>query len=361
MRNGEGFPEEDPINGLVPFDEPGQGQDASMFDQLVNSAGSLEGAFSQRDTWHAIRFQNIRNNPLWNATFQYGDGSSQTGAQATSWTPDPIRRPGVVDSATRRIRLLDLLTIIPNSQTSYQFMQEVGFVNAAARAAEGTALAESTLQVIEQNLKMERVGHHIPISENIWRNEDQARFYVERRMPYMGRVALENYAIDMLINGATATANAAAPNEVTVTGTVAAPTNLLNHVASMLRLIEENGETEADAVALAPRQWWNMVTSQDEEGRYHIPNPFLMPTPMIWGVPVVTSTKFDNTANGFSGLAGDFAMFAELAMDPREFQVTVGTVNAQYIEDQLTLKARVYAAMANLRPKAFSRLKQPGT
>lgn len=339
-------------------------------DVVVNQADSTPSIFSQiqmalgGDVGALVGTTNeIRVNPaggtweheILNALFATGN-SPRPGA---SWTGDFVRRDGVALSAVRTPRGLDLIPFVDNPQSAYIFMQENQVVNMATATAEGSKLPESTLRAQEVILKMQRVGHILPVSEQILRNDIQAERYLNVRMPRLATLALEQQAF--LGDGTSAeltgiASQVPAGNVLTQTVTSGAATKPINTVMKAMTAIMATGEANASGMIVHPFLWEDIVLSESASGGYYIGSPFVSPVSQLWGIPVVVSTMMNTAAAGPAALVGDFAMHSELALDPTQMTVQVGMIDDDYAKDQLTLKARVWAAMAVLRASAFARI-----
>lgn len=107
-------------------------------------------------------------------------------------TVAPDRKPGVVSGAFLPMRLEQVLTSLPTSSNAIEYTRENVFTNAAAEAAEGGALAESSITFTLDNVPVQSVGHFIKISRQLASDNAALAAYINTRMRYGVDLRVEN-------------------------------------------------------------------------------------------------------------------------------------------------------------------------
>lgn len=204
------------------------------------------------------------------------------------------RRPGIVEGAFRMFTLEDLLTTLPTSSPSIDYVRENVFTNAAAEVAEGGDKSESSITTALVSKPVATVAHWIKISKQLASDNAMLAAYINTRMVYGVNLRVENQII---------AGNGTAPNmegftragNFTAHGYTAASltgAGLLNNRFDLIgKMIGDciGADYPADAIVLNPADWWTMRLAKDSQGRYLLGDPGSVVAPSLFGVPVVAS------------------------------------------------------------------------
>ncbi len=204
------------------------------------------------------------------------------------------RRPGIVAGAFRMLTLEDLLTSLPTSSSSVDYVRENVFTNAAAETAEGAAKPESSITTTLESKPVATVAHWIKISKQLASDNAMLAAYINTRMVYGVNLRVENQII---------AGNGTAPNmegftksgNFTAHGYTAASLTGLGLLNNRFDLIGKmigdcvGADYPADAIVLSPSDWWTMRLAKDSQGRYILGDPGSTVAPALFGVPVVAS------------------------------------------------------------------------
>lgn len=205
------------------------------------------------------------------------------------------RRPGLVENAFREFTIEQLLTSIPTSSNAIDWVRENVFTNAAAEAAEGAQIAESSLTFTTGTMPVQNVAHFIKITRQLAMDNASLAAFINRRMVYGVNFRVES----QLVSG-----NGTAPNiegitkagNFTAHGYTAAslaalglsPTNRLDLIGKMIGDCAL-ADYPADVVIMNTADWWNLRLSKDSQGRYLLGDPASAVAPTLFGRPVVAS------------------------------------------------------------------------
>ena len=281
----------------------------------------------------------------------------------SSFFPEITRDPtGLTRAPTRIPTILDIIPRVPTSQTAYEYMLQTTAPAEAAAVAEGAATAENTIKYTPQQIPTQDIATRIPVTLRMLEDELEARGILEDDLMEAGRRGLESQAMQgnntaPQLNGLLRqiTGNRAA--RLSATG--GALDDVLNEVLNIQTLAEVEGQTMVDYTIVNRIFWQYLIRQESASGSYRLGSPFLMPVPMVWGVPVVPTTMFGMPAvNTYMAIAGNFGMFSRIVVR-RDAQVTSGTVDDDFAKRQINLMLVLRAAMVVRRPQAFATLRAP--
>jgi HK97 family phage major capsid protein len=204
------------------------------------------------------------------------------------------RRPGIVEGAFRMFTLEDLLTSLPTTSTSIDYVRELAFTNAAAETTEGEAKPETSITTQLVSKPVATVAHWIKISKQLASDNAMLAAYINQRMIYGVNLRVENQII---------AGNGTAPNmegftragNFTAHGYTAASltaAGLLNNRFDLIGKMLGDcvvADFPADAIMVNPSDWWTMRLAKDSQGRYILGDPGSTVAPSLFGVPVVAS------------------------------------------------------------------------
>lgn len=205
------------------------------------------------------------------------------------------RRPGIVEGAFRVFTIEDLLTSIPTSANAIDWVQENVFTNAAAEAAEGVQIAQSSITFTPGTMPVSNVAHFIKITRQLAMDNAALAAYINRRMVY---------GVNLRVEGQLVSGNGTAPNlagltkvgNFTAHGYTAAsltalglsPTNRFDLIGKMIGDCAL-ADYPADVVVLNTADWWTLRLTKDGQGRYILGDPGSTVAPILFGLPVVAS------------------------------------------------------------------------
>lgn len=250
--------------------------------------------------------------------------------------------PDITQLAHRKLTLWDLFPKIPISESNnngtikYWDWDEATTVRAAAAVAEGAAFPESTAKWAEYTLTLKKIGDTLPVSEEFM--EDEAMFAGELSMFLETNVAIK---VDTDLANADGTGN----NIKGIVSSVDAYTPVASGItdASIYDLLVKVSESitstggskySPDFVLMNIADINKMKLKKDANNNYIIP-PFVSRDGKQVDTIVVVEC---NAIAANSCVIGD-RRYARVYFKPG-VELSKGEINAQFVEDMTTLKAR---------------------
>ena len=251
------------------------------------------------------------------------------------------RRPGIVEGAFRVFTIEDLLTKIPTSAPSIDWVRENVFTNAAAETAEGVAKPQSSITFTTGTMPVSTVAHWIKITRQLAMDNAALAAYINRRMVYGVNLRVENQLLvgngtAPNINGLLNTGNFTAHGYTAATLTAAGLANNRFDLIGASMGDSALADYPADTVILNTGDWWKMRLAKDSQGRYLLGEPGSAAVPQLFGANVVAS----NAMTAGSVWIGNLAQAATLWIregvvvemsdsDENNFQLNLITIRAE--------------------------------
>jgi len=262
----------------------------------------------------------------------------------------PDRVPGVVDVATRRLTMRDLITAGRTDKNSIQFIQESGFTNSAATVSEtsGATKAQSEIQFDIVTSNVTTIAHWVQATRQILDDVPMLQSYINGRLVYGLKYVEDNQILNgggtgTDLNGIYTQATASTAN----LAVIASPTKL--DVLRVAILQASLANLPATGVVLHPTDWMTIETLKDSTGGYIIGDPTGRLQPRVWGLPVVETQAM--TSGAF--LTGAFEGAAQL-FDRWDARVEISTEDDQNFRKNLvTILAEERLALAVYNTAAF--------
>jgi len=269
--------------------------------------------------------------------------------RTAGWAPESVRIPRVIDYPVRPLVVADYLPLIPTAQATIKYMEETTLTNAAAEKAEGVALAESALALTERSRVVEKVGTYIPVTEEQLEDVPAAEAYLNNRLSYMVRQRLDG----QILNG-----NGETPN---LLGTLNLPTlqeqalgedAIPDAVHKAFTKVRVTAFAEPSVLFMHPNDWQQIRLLRTIDGIYIFGSPQEAGRPIIWGVPVVTTTA---VAEG-TAVCGDYANYSALYLK-RGLVIEMSSGYSDYfVKGKFAVKATMRCAVVHYRPTAFCQI-----
>lgn len=260
---------------------------------------------------------------------------------------EPMRVPGVVGLAERRMTIRDLITPGRTSQSAIQYVRQTGFTNNAAPVSEGTLKPESNITFDLVTRSVATIAHWIPASKQILDDAPMLQSFIDGQLRY-GLAYVEE---DQLLNGDGTGSNLhGIIPQATPYSQAFEPVSQTQIDTIRLALLQaELAEFPATGIVLNPIDWARIELTKDAEGRYIFAQPQNSATPMLWSRPVVSTQAMDQD----DFLAGAFRLGAQL-FDREDANVEVSTEDSDNFRRNLvTIRAEERLVLAVYRPEAF--------
>lgn len=265
---------------------------------------------------------------------------------AAGWAPQSIRTGRVVDFATRPIQIIDMIPANTTQFPSIVYMEETTFTNSAAEVAEGGTYAESALALTEKNSPVRKIGTFLPMTDEQLEDINQARGYINNRLPFMLRQRLDAQCL---------VGDGNAPNlkgflnvagiQTQAKGADPSP----DAIYKAMTKIRVTGRAIPDSVVYHPTNWQDVRLLRTADGIYIWGSPMESGPERIWGLPVIQA---DSITLG-TALVGAFQQFTELATR-RGIDVQISNSHSTFfIEGKQAVRADVRVALTVYRPTAL--------
>jgi HK97 family phage major capsid protein len=281
-----------------------------------------------------------------------------TGASATSagalfqnfWygLPDP---QGLYQ---RELSLLDLVTRVPVTGDTVEYVRVGTPTNAAAPVAEATATSGASgakpesafpLAVVTETIRS--IAHWMPITRRALSDAPMMRQIVNSFLQYGLREELE----DQIVTGSGSGENFTGVLNVSGIQTQAYTTDLLTtsrKAWTILRRVGRVRRSSTVAWAMYPDDWEDFDLLTDNEERYYMGGPREMMTPRLWGFPVIEN---EGVTEGH-GILADWQWVT--LFDRQDNAVYVTDSHSDFfIRNILAILAEMRAGMGVIRPKAI--------
>lgn len=233
---------------------------------------------------------------------------TKTTLTTTGYPPEVLRQPGILEFLTRdEDAVISLFDVINSDQNAFSYLEETTFTNAAAEAAEGSAVAEAALEFTERTEAIRKMGVFIPVTDELLADEAGIQGYLNSRLQTMVKLRLDS----QLLNG-----DGSAPNLEGILDsgkTSVGSTDYSSYAGNLGKLgaiygaitdIRVNAFTEPDAIIMHPSDWNDVVTAVtgdfagDATAGYAALSPLFVvsggmgagPQANIWGLKVVPTT-----------------------------------------------------------------------
>lgn len=260
-----------------------------------------------------------------------------------------IQRTGdIVPFAIRRPTVQDLMPSIQASENAIKYMEETTRTANAAPVAEGATKPESARVYTERTVLIETIATLLPVTEQQLADVPMIMGLINSSLGMEVELAEE----DQILGG-----NGTSPQLqgfLTKTGVqtqAVAGDPVPTAFMKALTLIRFTGFAEPSAAVWHPNDWQDVVTLQDNQGRYIFGDPSSISIKQIWGVPaVVTPAETENTV-----LVGDFRLYAYVVRR-MGLRIDVGYVNDNFAKNLRTIRAETRLALVIRRPAAFAKL-----
>lgn len=277
-----------------------------------------------------------------------------TSAAVGSSTPGilvPQRVPGIVGPGIRRVRVRDLIPRFPTSSNAIEFVKENVFTNAASPVAEGISKAESALTFTIDYENVKTLAHWIPATRQILDDFAQLRSYIDQRLID----GLKDEEDSQLLTGDGAGAHLS--GLILNCGTYDTARNVsgdtyidkLNHAISQV----EDANLAATGIILHPSDWRKVQLIKEDAsgantGLYLLGGPVGNATPMLWGLPVATTTAMPTGKFFVGAFEGNTAVW-----DRMDARVDVSTEHSDYfVKNMVAIRAEERLALTCYRTDA---------
>jgi len=269
-----------------------------------------------------------------------------------------LRRGLIEPGLVRPLTIRQLVSVLPVTTDTIEYVKEASRISAAAPVAEATALTGTSGTKPEGGLTfatvtdtVKTIAEWVPATKRILADAPQVQAYIDE---YLTRDLAEELE-DQMVSGSGSGENFTGILNTAGVQTQAALANDNNFdvIRRAKTLVRLNARTVATAAVLNPVDAQNMDIAKS--GSAASPYGYWGAGPFgagagpqnLWGIPIVES---EAVAAG-TGLVGDFSR--AILYDRESTQISVGTVNDDFIRNIVRILAELRAGFGVIRPKAF--------
>lgn len=274
-----------------------------------------------------------------------------TSATVGSSTPGilvPQRVPGIVKPGIRRVRVRDLIPRFPTTANAIEFVKENVFTNAASPVAETISKPESALTFTIDYENVKTIAHWIPAAKQVLDDFQGLQAYINQRLIEGLKDEEDNQILTgdgvgahlsgMILNSGTYDTSLNVASDTYI--------DKLNHAIGQI----EDVNLEATGIVLSPSDWRKIQlvkedTAAANTGKYLLGGPVGNATPMLWGLPVATTTAMP--VGKF--FVGAFERYTAL-WDRMEARVDISSDHADYfVRNMVAIRAEERLALTVYR------------
>lgn len=268
----------------------------------------------------------------------------------------PQYLPGVLPQLFRRVVVPELFSQGTTTSNALVYMQELPWINVAAKVAEGTDKPEATLQFQAVTEFVRKDAIWIPVSEEALEDIPYLESYIDARL----RAALEMEEEDQVLNGTGVAPNLLGIlNRLGLTAAMARvdPETNADVILKQVMAIFANSFLMPDAIVMNPKDWTDCVLSKTTTGAYIncCPGggPFNnLPNTALWGIRVVLTPMMP----AGTALIGAFKEGGQLF---RHGGLRVEATNSHadfFVKNLVAIRAEERIALCIYRPSAFGKV-----
>jgi len=263
-----------------------------------------------------------------------------------------LRVPEIIMPPMRVLRIRDLLSVRGITTNAIEYVEETGFVNAAAPVAEGVAKPESaiTFKLLSESVKT--IAHWIPVARTVLADVAQMRAYIDTRLIYGLKLTEEAqilYGNGVSPNLAGIMVNANIQNYSWSSGVVGdTKLDCIRRAMTLARV----AEYPVTGIVLNPNDWEDIELLKGSDEHYIWIVVTEGGVPRVFRVPVVDTTAI---VSG-EALIGAYQLGAML-WDREDSNIRVAEQHEDFfIKNQVLILAEERLALTTFRPQGFVKI-----
>lgn len=255
--------------------------------------------------------------------------------------------PNIIAAPNEQLRLRDVLNVQPISSPSVEYIEESGFINAAAPTAEKALAPQSDLTFEQKTAQVREITHWLPATNQILEDAQQLRNYVDNRLIYGLKIVEEAQIMygsgigeDLLgLMTHTGTQNI---------GGMGADVTRIDHIRRAITRSRLAGYP-VSAIVLHPTDWEAIELAKGSDGHYIFTSVNEGGQMRLFRVPVIESTGIREG----EFLTGALGLAAQL-LDREQASVKVSDSHTDYFVRRMqAILASERLAMPIYRPEAL--------
>jgi HK97 family phage major capsid protein len=286
-------------------------------------------------------------------------GGFPTGQGGAAVLPDFL--PGIVDIRFRKLLIAALFASGTTSSNQISYVKETQFQNSAAGVAEKGAKPQTDDTIARVVEQVGKIAHFMKATDELTQDAPAYMSFLQNRLVFGVQLKEDS---DLLYGTGYPTVNGLLNRSGFQTvntqssGTLAAPTKVIDAIYAQITAIRFNAFVEPDAILFNPTDWQNIRLAKDANSQYYAGGPFTgaygaggySNVDMIWGLRAVITPAINAGTICVGG-------FMECGQVFRRQGVTVEMTNSNVDDFQnnlITVRAEERLSLAVYRPGGFA-------
>lgn len=258
--------------------------------------------------------------------------------------PYPPRLTEIVPYPVRQPVVAALIPITETDAPAIIYLEITTWTNNAAAVAEGAQKPESAVVGTQRTIPMTKIATTLPVTEEQMSYIPGIKEFIDNTLGTMVNLAEDTE----LLNGNGTPDFTGFMNKSGVNTQAKGSDDVFTAALKNLTLIRTVGFANPTGWVMNPTDWQTYATQKDSTGRFILGAPGAQTDMRLWGIPVVSTV---GQTQG-SALAGDFQTWSHLWRN-MDLRIDVGYVNAQFLTNEMTIRAEMREALQITRPSAF--------
>lgn len=262
------------------------------------------------------------------------------------YAPQSVRSGVLVYSAQPQPTLIDLVPQTETQQSTYKYMEETVFTNAAAETAEGAAAGEASLKFDERGVSVVKIPVFIPVTEEQLADVNGLRDIVDSRLTLMIKQRINSQVVNGDGTGQNLLGVINKPGVLTQN---AGEDSVPDTVYKAMVKVMTQGIADPSGVWMNPLDWQGVRLLKTNNGQYLYGDPSQPGPNTIFGLPVAQHVTIPQ---GIAPVA-DFATYTALAFR-NQIEFAVSDSHADFfVRGQLAIRAMIRLAWVMYRAQAI--------
>jgi len=260
------------------------------------------------------------------------------------------RTPGIVPDARRRLQIVDLMTSIPTSMNSIDYVKVNNFAKVVSPQTEAAAKAEAEMTFTTANTPVRTIATTIPATRQVLEDFQGLQGFLQTSLIYALREEVEDQVllgnnVGQNLNGLVTQATSFS------TALLGSAYNRFDVIGRAIQQIQSASEIEPNFVVINPVTAWDLKLTKDKNNNYiGSVGPNMQASDPLWGLtPIVTNAM---TSGQF--LVGSTAPVASVIRDRSEVEFTISTEHSDFfVKNMIMMRAECRLALVVFRPASY--------
>lgn len=262
------------------------------------------------------------------------------------------RTPGIVPAARRRLFLKDMMTVIPTSMNSIDYVKVNADISDASPQVEASDKHENALTFTTATAAVRTIATWIPATKQILDDFVGLEGFIRTSLAY----AVNKKVEDELLSGS----NTGQDLNGLITQATSFDTSLLSAtdgweyadiVGRAIQQIETANESQPNFVAFSPASYWKIRLTKDTTGQYiYGPPSSDVGNFQLFGLTAIRT----NAMSGATFLVGSSSPTDVVVREREGLNIELSTEHSDYfVKNMVAIRAECRLAQVVFRPAAY--------